>query len=122
MPKDCGALGKACCPSLYHQGTNPPQTKLPDLCASGSFCQNKVCVANKPDCGKFGKSCCVQTSGVATSTQCGPLQWDAPGPHGYCAYPKGKPTGDMRDQVCSTCPAKAVVSADPFKYFGCPNM
>lgn len=74
-------------------------------------------MANKPDCGTFGKSCCVLTSGVATSTKCGDT-WGV----GYCVYPGGVPTGDMRDQVCTQCPAVSVVAADPSKYFGCKSM
>jgi len=131
----CGTgPGKACCPSLYRTGVNPalPEsiTKMPGLCAdklfcnttsttdaSGSYWPQGVCVANKPDCGAFGKSCCIQTSGVATSTVCGPT-WGV----GYCVYPGGKATGDMRDQVCTQCPAVSEVAANPSKYFGCKSM
>ena len=82
--------------------------------AAGNYWPLGVCVANKPGCGVFGKSCCIQTSGVATSSVCGPT-WGV----GYCSYPGGKPTGDMRDQVCTQCPAVGVVAANPSKYFGC---
>jgi hypothetical protein len=128
----CGSgAGKACCPSSYHTGVNPPLpasiSKLPALCgdklfcnttsttdASGNYWPRGTCVANKPDCGTFGKSCCVMTSGVATSTTCGPT-WGV----GYCVYPGGTVTNDMQDQVCTQCPALSVVAADPSKYFGC---
>ena len=84
--------------------------------AAGNYWPLGVCVANKPGCGVFGKSCCIQTSGVATSSVCGPT-WGV----GYCSYPGGKPTGDMRDQVCTQCPAVGVVAANPSKYFGCKS-
>lgn len=128
----CGtAAGKACCPSQYHTATNPPLpaaiSSMAGLCGGSLFCNTTsttdaagnywptgTCVANKPDCGSFGKPCCIVTSGVATSTQCGP-SWGV----GYCAYPGGKSTVDVQEQVCTPCPAVSVVAAEPQKYFGC---
>lgn len=131
----CGtAAGAACCPSLYHSAVSPPLpeqiTKMPGLCggslfcnttrttdASGNYWPTGVCVANKPDAGSFGKSCLIMTSGVGVNTKCGP-SWGV----GYCVYPGDKPTGDMRDQLCTPCPAVSVVAAEPSKYFGCKSM
>jgi hypothetical protein len=130
----CGTgPGKSCCPSTYHTAVNPALpnniTSLPGTCGNKLFCNTTsstdafenywpqgTCISNKPDCGAYGKSCCMYTSGVASSTQCGP-EWGA----GYCVYPGGKATGDMRDMVCSQCPAVDVVAADPSKYFGCKS-
>jgi hypothetical protein len=131
----CGTgPGKSCCPSLYHTAVHPPLppsiTNLPGTCGDKLFCNTTsstdafgsywpqgTCIANKPDCGTYGKSCCIQTSGVATTMQCGP-GWGA----GYCGYPGGSATSDMRDMVCTQCPAVDVVAADPSKYFGCKSM
>uniref|UniRef100_A0A383V6H8 Uncharacterized protein n=1 Tax=Tetradesmus obliquus TaxID=3088 RepID=A0A383V6H8_TETOB len=141
VPKDCGsAPGKPCCPSLYHRGVNPalPSSSMTNICsAPNTFCQytppgdkafdpdwqTGTCVANKPDCGKIGSSCCIWTSGVSTNSLCG-SSMGQPGNagYGYCAYPGGKVTKDMRDQQCLSCPDKKVAAAEPMKYFGCPSM
>lgn len=147
----CGQkAGSACCPSLYHIHSNPPQ--LPgrgSMCAdSGSGSGTKglwcdipfdpsrkttdwalmpkmevegACVANEPDCGQFGKSCCVYTGGAATSLMCG-AQWSDPAdkPRGYCAPP---PLGvSYKKYVCNQCPSPAVVAkAKPEEFMGCPR-
>lgn len=129
---DCGTgPGKACCPSLYHQAINPP---LPDgtlqrgLCSGNTFCQREssppgadyrlakgVCVANAPGAGSLGKPCVIETSSVSTNTVCKPPG----GQRGYCAYPNGTPTGDMRDMLCTLCPPASEVAKSPEKYWGC---
>jgi hypothetical protein len=136
VASDCGASGKACCPSLYHLSHNP---QLPEsiqkrgLCSGTAMCKTDptppggsywltgTCVDNKPGCGEFGKGCCIQTTSVTTNMRCGVNYWEA-GPKGYCAYPEGKSTGDLRDMLCSPCPPPATVAADKSnKYFGCPS-
>jgi hypothetical protein len=131
---DCGtAAGRACCPSLYRASTNPPLAGTV-VDATGDLCDARrnlmcvrtsssapgaagTCAANKPDCGRIGSSCCVTSGSVSTRLRCG-AEGDEQGPRGYCAFPGGRDTGDMRDMVCTPCPAPSVVAADTGNTYG----
>ncbi|KAF8062806.1 hypothetical protein HT031_004136 [Scenedesmus sp. PABB004] len=134
VPAGCGAApGAPCCPSLYHVASNPALPS-PSICAGDAFCDYLrpgepgfnpdwpagTCTANRPGCGAIGASCCISTGGVSVDARCG-AGWGQPGPKGYCAYPGGKATRDMRDQACRACPAASVVAANPSAYWGCPG-
>jgi hypothetical protein len=60
---------------------------------------------------------------VSTDSLCGSsMGQQGNAGYGYCAYPGGKVTSDMRDQKCLSCPDKKLAAAELLKYWGCPSM